>query len=315
MPLVDLNKPGEKKKVIWASVLGLVALIFLWWTFVGFGSSSSRTAARTTPQQNPQRPGQGSAQGSTGGRQQNQPVNDTPSQAVADISKYREIDYQPSSYDAPEARRNIFAYYVPTPKPTPEPKVEQPSPTPTPPILLASISPSNTYARSADFKLEVAGDKFTGDSRIYIDGRELPTTYISPQQLSATVPAAVIANPGARQVMVRTPDNRLYSLALALSVAAPPTPNYSYVGIISPTTRVGDTALVQDKNNKSIVSVQRGDLLSNRFRVTSISDKELVLIDATLKIQHKLTMTEGDKSLGSPLARPTPRVDAEDDEP
>ena len=79
--------------------------------------------------------------------------------------------------------------------------------------------------------------------------------------------------------------------------------------------RVGDTALVQDKANKSIVGVQRGDLLANRFRVTSISDKELVLMDATLKIQHKLAMAEGDKGVGSPLARPTPRVDAEDDEP
>lgn len=307
MAFVDLNKPGEKKKLIWAAVLGLVAIIFLWWTFVGFGSSSSRTAARPAATPNPQR--------SNVGRQTNQPVNDTPSQAVVDMSAYREIIYQPSSYDAPEAKRNIFAYYEPPPPPTPQPKVEEPSPTPPPPLLLASISPSNAYARSGDFKLEVAGDKFTGDSRIYIDGRELPTTYISPQQLSTTVSASIIANPGMRQVMVRTPDNRLFSVPIALSVAAPPTPNYTYVGIISPTTRVGDTALVQDKNNKSIVSVQRGDLLSGRFRVTSISDKELVMIDATLKIQHKLAMTEGDKGLGGPLARPTPRVEAEDDEP
>lgn len=306
MPLVDLNKPGEKKKMILAAVLGLVAIIFLWWTFIGFGSSSSsRTAARPNPTPNPQR----------AGRQQNQPVNDTPSQAIADASLIRAIEYQPSSYDAPEAKRNIFAYYEPPPKPTPVPKIEQPSPPPPPPLLLASISPSNAYARSADFKLEVAGDKFTGDSRIYVDGRELPTTYVSPQQLSTTVPASIIANPGARQIMVRTPDNRLYSAAVPLTVAAPPTPNYSYVGIISPTTRVGDTALVQDKNNKSILGVQRGDLLSGRFRVTSISDKELVLIDATLKIQHKLAMTEGDKAMGGALARPTPRVEVEDDEP
>jgi hypothetical protein len=308
MPLVDLNKQGEKKKLIWASVLGLVAIIFLWWTFVGFGSSTSRTAARPAATPNPQRT-------NAGGRQQNQPVNDTPSQAAADMSLFREIKYQPSSYDAPEAKRNIFAYYEPPVKPVPPPKVEEPSPTPPPPLLLASISPANAYARSGDFKLEAAGDKFTGDSRIYVDGRELPTTFISPQQLSTTVPAAIIANPGARQVMVRTPDNRLFSVPVALNVAAPPVPNYTYVGIISPTTRVGDTALVQDKNNKSVVGVQRGDLLSGRFRVTSISDKELVLIDSTLKIQHKLAMTEGDKGMGGPLARPTPRVEAEDDEP
>lgn len=309
MPLVDLNKPGEKKKLIWAAVLGLVSIIFLWWTFVGFGTSTpTRTSARPTATPNPQRAG-------SGRQPQNQPVNDTPSQAVVDIARYQEIIYQPSSYEAPGAKRNIFAYYEPPPPPTPQPKIEEPSPTPPPPILLASISPSNAYARAGDFKLEVAGDKFTNDSRIYMDGRELPTTYISPQQLSADVSAAFIANQGARQIMVRTPDNRLFSATLAMTVAEPPNPNYTYVGIISPITRVGDTALVQDKNNKSILSVQRGDLLSGRFRVTSISDKELVLMDSTLKIKHTLKMTEGDKSLSGPLSRPTPRVDAEDDEP
>ncbi|HEX6046686.1 MAG TPA: IPT/TIG domain-containing protein [Pyrinomonadaceae bacterium] len=308
MPVVDLTKPGEKKKLIAAAVLGLVAILFLWWTFIGFGSSNTRTATRPQPSPTPQRGG-------------NRPADNTPrpndpaAAAVIALSAFQEIDYQPSSYNAPEARRNIFAYYEPPVK-VPTPKPEQPTPVPSPPpILVASVSPANAYARSGDFKLEVAGDKFTGATRIYIDGRELPTTFISPQQLSTTVPSSIIASPGARQIEVRTPDNQLYSNKVVLSVAAPPIPNYTYVGIISPITRVGDTALVQDKANKSIIGVQRGDLLSNRFRVTSISDKELVLMDATLKIQHKLAMTEGDKSLSSPLSRPTPRVDAEDDEP
>jgi len=309
MPAVDLNKPGEKKKLLMAAVLGLVAILFLWWTFVGFGSSGSRTTVRpptasASPQQRP-----------AARADNNQRGNDASTGAVLELSTIQEIDYIPSSYNAPEAKRNIFAYYVPPVIEKPAPKVAEPSPPPPPPLLLASVSPANAYARSGDFKLEVAGDKFTGDSRIYLDGRELPTTFISPQQLSTSVPAAFIANPGARQIMVRTPDNRLFSNVATLSVAAPPLPNYTYVGIISPITRVGDTALVQDKANKSIVGVQRGDLLANRFRVTSISDKELVLMDATLKIQHKLAMAEGDKGVGSPLARPTPRVDAEDDEP
>ena len=304
MPLVDLNQPGEKKKLIWAAVLGFVAIVFLWWTFFGFGSSSSsRTTARATATPTPQR---ATAQNNTAAS----------GEASADaLAVLRPIDVQYSSYDAPEAKRNIFAYWEPPPKPSPPVKIETPSPTPPPPILLASISPANAYARSPEFKLDVAGDKFTPETRIFFDGRELPTKYISPQQLSTTVPANFIGMPGARQIVVRTPDNSLYSNVVTLNVAAAPTPNYTYVGIISPTTHVGDTALVQDKNNKSILSVQRGDLLSGRFRVTSIGDKELVLMDATLKIQHKLAMTEGDKGIGSPLSRPTPRVDAEDDEP
>ena len=178
------------------------------------------------------------------------------------------------------------------------------------------MSPANVYARSADFKLEVAGDKFTPSTKIYFEGRELQTTYISPQQLSANVTAALIAAPGSRNIVVRTPDNSLYSAPAVMSVAAPPLPNYTYVGIISPNNRVDDVAIVQDKSDKNkIMNVRRGDLLSGRFRVTSISDKELVMTDTTLKITHKLTMTEGEKSYGNPLTRPTPRVESEDDEP
>ena len=305
MALIDISRPGEKKKLIWAAILGLVAIIFLWWTFVGFGSSSS---SRTTRAANPSATPRPAGQGTGGNGQQASPE-------AVDLGSIRPVEFKHSSYDAAEARRNIFSYYVPPPPAVPTPKVEVvPTPSP-PPLLLASISPSNAYARAPEFKLEAAGDKFTPETRIFIDGRELPTKYISPQQLSTTVPATFIANPGPRPVMVRTPDNRLYSNPMTLGVAAAPIPNYTYVGIIGKVMHVDDVALVQDKGNKSVISVQRGDLLSGRFRVTSISPKELVLIDSNLKIQHKLAMTEGDKGIGGPLARPTPRVDSEDDEP
>lgn len=306
MQAIDLTKPGEKKKLISAAILGGVALIVLWWVFFGFGGSSNsnkpRAAASPAPARNT-RPGT------------QQPAQ-TVSPDVANLALFAPIVYEPSSYNAPEARRNIFAYYVPPPPPVKV--VPEPTPTPKPPapLLLASISPSNVYARSADFKLEIAGDKFTPATKIYFDGRELQTSYISPQQLSANVAAALIAAPGSRTIIVRNADNTLYTDPAILNVAAPPTPNYSYVGIISPNNRVDDVAIVQDKGDKNkIMNVHRGDLLSGRFRVTSISDKELVMVDTTLKIPHKLPMTEGDKSFNNPLMRPTPRVDPEDDEP
>jgi hypothetical protein len=301
MALVDLTKPGEKKKLIFAGVLGLGAILMLYWVLIGFDSRPTQPT-RTTASATPPRP--------TTTAQRPAPV----SPQVQDAAKFAPIDYEPSSYSAPEARRNIFAYYKPPPPPVNVPTTPTPTRTPPPPVLLASVSPSNVYARTADFKLEAAGDKFTPEMRIFVDGRELPTTYKGPQQLSTTIAASFITAPGARQVVVRTPDNRLYSNQLAITVAAPPTPNYSYIGIISPQNRVTDTALVQDRNNKTIVSVYRGDVLGGRFRVTSISEKELVVVDTSLKIKHILPMTEGDKG-SSPLSRPTPRVDSEDDEP
>ncbi|HJU92389.1 MAG TPA: IPT/TIG domain-containing protein [Pyrinomonadaceae bacterium] len=304
---IDLTKPGEKKKLVGAVVLGVVAIAVLYWVLIGFDSGTPTTTPRPTPSSAQQQQSPRSTQTATR-------TGGTATEEVATLLPFRPVVYQPSSYNAPEARRNIFAYYVPPVVEQKAPATPPPPPTPTPPVLLASVSPSNVYARTADFKLELAGDKFSPALRVYIDGRELPTSYKNPQQVSTTVPAAFIASPGTRAVMVRTPDNQLYSNSMQISVADPPKPNYVYVGIIGRTNRVDDVALVQERNNKNIINVLRGDILSGRFRVTSISEKELVLTDTTLKIKHTIGMSEGERASG-PLARPTPRVDAEDDEP
>jgi hypothetical protein len=304
MQATDIRNPGERNKLILAGVLGIVALLFLWWTFFGFGSSkqpSPRAAAQPTPS---------AVTRATTNRSTPQGVEPPPT----DLNDLRPVRFDPVAVSAPEASRNIFVYYEPPPPVQKASIIPTPTPTPIPPVLLASISPANVYARTADFTLEVSGDKFTPQLRVVIDNsQELPTRYINPQQVSATVPAALIANPGSRQVMLRSSDGKLYSNTTAISVAAPPTPNYSYIGIIG-TPKYVDTAIVQDKANKEVLNVQRGDLLGGRFRVTSISEKEVVLVDNNLKIKHALAMsTQGER--GNPLQRPTPRVDSEDDEP
>jgi hypothetical protein len=310
MQPVDLSKPGEKKKIIAAAGLGLVAIVILWWALIGFDSGTPATATRPAANSSPQ---QRTAQRDTSRANQPAPV----SPELTSLAAFTEVVYTQSSYNPPEARRNIFAYWEPPPKAAPVASVPTPIPTPPPPVLLASVSPANVYARTADFKLEVAGDKFSPAMRIYVDGHELPTAYKSPQQLSTTVPAAMIANAGVRNVAVRTPDDQLFSNQLQLNVAAAPTPdaNLTYIGIISTQNRVGDIALVQERSSRNVINAARGDVLAGRFRVTSISEKELVMVDTTLKIKHTLKMSEGsDRGMG-PLTRPTPRVDAEDDEP
>ena len=307
MKFADISNPEERKKLIWAIVLGLFAIVFLWWTLFGFGSNPKPAVKRTNtnagPVPAPRRVGETVAA---------QSVKEIKS---APLEQLRPIDYRDSVPAAPEAKRNIFVYYE---KPPPPPKSEiepTPTPTPVPPLLLAGMQPSNVFARTEDFTLEVSGDKFVGGVRIVVDGRELTTRFISPQQLSATVPASLIANPGSRAVMVKSPDGRLYSTTLALNVSAPPTPNYSYVGIIGTQRYTKDTAILQDKSNREVLNVQRGDIVGGRFRVTSISEKEVMFVDTQLKIKHPLAFsTDRDRATG-PQARPTPRVEAEDDEP
>jgi hypothetical protein len=303
---ISSQNAADRKKLILLGVLGLAAVLLLWWTFIGFGSSSKPPATRATGKPTP---------AAVISRANSNPAAP---QSVdefkgADLAQLVPIHLGGSAVLAPPAKRNIFVYYEPPVKPVAVPSVPTPTPTPTPPLLLASISPANVFARTADFTLEISGDKFTPQMRVVIDNTELPARYISPQQLSTTVPATIIANPGSRQVMLRSIDGKLYSNSTTISIAAPPTPNYSYIGILG-TPRFIDTAILQDKANKETLSVQRGDLLGGRFRVTSISEKEVVVVDNNLNVKHKLAITsQGDK--GNPLQRPTPRVESEDDEP
>ncbi|CAN5807630.1 hypothetical protein BH20ACI3_BH20ACI3_17890 [soil metagenome] len=306
MPIADINNPGERKKLIWAVALGLVATLFLWWTFFGFGRSSKPTGHRGT--QSPNSPHGNRTAVNPTSIQRGDELNTPP------LEQLRPIYYSATPPTAAEARRNIFVYFE-KPAPTTVRSVPTPTPTPPPPLLLAAVSPSNVYARTQDFSFEVTGDRFTPQVRITVEGRELPTRFVGPQQLSATVPAAMIANAGARQVIVRSPDGKLYSNATMLNVNPPPTPNYTYIGIIGDKRRVRDTAILQDLSNREILNVQRGDVLGGRFRLTSISDNELVLVDTTLKIKHTLAMTTDQSKGFAPQTRPTPKVDSEDDEP
>jgi hypothetical protein len=305
MQASDIQNPNERKKLILAGALGLVAILFLWWTFFGFGGSSPNNAARPTGQPTP-------AVGTKGAPPK------SAQQSVAQSTEAPQVDLRPipsvfSPVSAPEAGRNIFAYYEPPPPVVKVSVTPTPTPTPEPPVLLASLSPSSVFAKTSDFTLEVSGDKITPELRVLFDDNELATRYIGPQQLKATVPAALIANPGTRNVMLRSADGKTYSNTSTITVNDPPKPNYNYIGILG-TPRYIDTAILQDKSNKETLNVQRGDLLGGRFRVTSISEKEVVVVDSNLKIKHTLGMTtQGDR--GNPLQRPTPKVDSEDDEP
>jgi hypothetical protein len=304
MQATDIRNPNERNKVILAGALGLIAMVFLWWAFFGFGSSSTKVAPRAAAQPTPP---PFTRRTTTTAAQSGEEFKPT------DPEKLQPVVWPDTPITMPEARRNIFIYYEKPPAPVAVPSIPTPTPTPVPPVLLASISPANVYAKTGDFTLEISGDKLTPQLRVVIDNAELPTRFINPQQLSASVSAAVIANPGTRSVMLRSADGQLYSNSTTLNIADPPKPNYNYIGIIG-TPRFIDTAILQEKANKEVVNVQRGDLLAGRFRVTSISEKEVVVIDNNLKVKHNLPMTS-QSDRGNPLQRPTPRVESEDDEP
>jgi hypothetical protein len=303
MPLLEGKTPSERKKMIAAIGLGAVALISLAYMFLG--GSSSRPNTATGPKRSPTPAAR------------NAPVQSP--QAVRDMEGFvpQPINYELSTPAVPEAGRNIFAFYVPPPpkeKPAPTPI---PTPPPVPPsLILSSISPVNVYAHTGDFTLDVTGDKFTPETRIFIGGAELPTRFVSAQQLSTKVPAQMISFEGGRDVMVRSRDGQLFSNTATINVMPAPVPNYTYVGVLN---RQGsnDTAIMKEKNGKELLNVQRGDVLGGRFRVTSISVQEVTLTDTSLSIKHKLPLVGSSSTQGvggQPRYQPPPSPPPSDDE-
>jgi hypothetical protein len=201
MPLFEGKTPAERNKLIVAIAFGALALLLLGRMF--FSSDP--------PRKTPTRP---SVAGKAGGPANGSGNADTQLNAANDptLQIPQELNFDRINYSVPDAGRNIFAFYVAPiaqPKPAVVAEVQTPTPTPIPPppLLLSSISPASVMARTGEFTLQLSGDKFTPQARVYVDGQELPTTFTSAQQLSTKVPAELIAAPGARQIVVRTPDN------------------------------------------------------------------------------------------------------------
>ncbi|HZI17816.1 MAG TPA: IPT/TIG domain-containing protein [Pyrinomonadaceae bacterium] len=281
MALFEGKTPAERNKMIAAIALPLLAFIFV----VRMLFFSSGPAPRTTNVNN------NGGRASSGSR----PPRVSEQAPEADIlGSMRPVVYSPSVASDSGGGRNIFAFYerpiAPPPAPPAAADIPTPTPTPPPPQVLASLSPQSVFARTGGFTMQVSGDKFTPETRVYVDGQEQPTQYRSPQQLTATVAAHMLAAPGSRTVITRTPDNSLYSNTTVLSVMQPPAPTSAYVGLLKSART--DTAVLKDQRGE-LLSVRKGDLVEGgRFRVTEISERSVELVDKDLNIKHVLPFVE-----------------------
>src|SRR4029453_16381154 len=108
MQMSFINNPAERKWLILALALGVTALLFFWWTFVGFGGTATTNRPRTAATPSPTR---------------TQRAGEVPETAQelkgTQLDQLSPINWPGAPPGVPEAKRNIFAYYE---KPTPAPK-------------------------------------------------------------------------------------------------------------------------------------------------------------------------------------------------
>ena len=93
--------------------------------------------------------------------------------------------------------------------------------TPPPPTLTA-LSPSSATAGGPGFTLTTTGSNFVRGSVVRWNGANRTTTFVNSTQLTAGIPAADIASPGAAQVVTAANPDGAVSNALTFTIAPPP---------------------------------------------------------------------------------------------
>jgi hypothetical protein len=286
MKIFEGKSPAERNKIIAASVLGVLAILALGYTFKGMFFPTKKTTINVKVSPSPTPTIQNASQNPN-----------LPSQQQMDF-EYTTVPvvYNPGNFNAPDPGRNIFAFYepgkptpyspTPTPIPTPFPT---PTATPLPPIMVSFVNPASVYAGSKGFSLQISGDKFTPDSVILFNGSQLPTTYIGPQNISTQISDGLIAFPGIRNISVITPDGK-YSNTVSMNVQEPPKPTFKYIGMIARKRYNNDTAYFEEPGKETPIGARLNDVVAGRFRLKSISAEEVVFEDVSLGFKHKLAL-------------------------
>lgn len=281
--------PTERNKIIAASVLGVMALLAILYNIVGLYPSRKTVVTVSSASPTP-----------TAAPGTNREIVELPNQEEMNFDyTTTPVVYSPGDSYAPDAGRNIFAFYeppAPTPYVAPIPVVKTPTPIPppkpepTPQLFIAFVSPQSVFAGTKTFRMEVNGDKFTPDSVILFNGNQLPTTFVSPQQLYADVPSNFIGSEGGAIVTVATPDGRLSSNTFAFNIQAQPRPQFQYIGMVGRQRGNNDTAYFQEPGKQTPTGARLNDVVSGRFRITSISPTEVLFEDVTLGFRHRLAL-------------------------
>ena len=304
MPVLEGKSTSERNKIIAAVLLGVLALISLWFAFgpsIG-GSTTVTVTASPTP-----------SRSNSNSRRELGPV-EMPSRQEQELGYMVPVSYQPGAFGAPEAGRNIFAFYEPPPPcptcPTPLPPTPKPiiaTPTPPLPFEIYGASPQNVYAGSKSFRIEVAGDRFTPDAKIFFNNVELPTSYVNGQRLAANVPENMIEVAGSPSIKVQTPDGSKYSLQTNIIIQAPPTPTFTYIGMIARKRYNNDTAYFMEQGKQTPTAVRLNDVVGGRFRLVNVDAERVVVEDVNLGRRHEVKLDRTVQASTGPAGRPGQR--------
>jgi len=112
--------------------------------------------------------------------------------------------------------------------------------------VVSALAPVGVRAGSAAISLSVRGQNFTSQSQVEFNGQLLPTTFVSPNELRAGVPADLLANPGSFPVRVYEPALNDFSNAVSFTVTF----------TVPSISRITPTSVVQNPGSDVTITVR-----------------------------------------------------------
>jgi hypothetical protein len=120
---------------------------------------------------------------------------------------------------------------------------------------ITTLSPSSTTAGSSAFALTVNGSNFVAGSQVIFSGNALSTTYVSANQLTATIPSALVASAGTPAVTVTNPSpGGGTSNAVSFTINAANNPVPTLTTLAPSSTTAGSSAFALTVNGSGFVS-------------------------------------------------------------
>jgi hypothetical protein len=141
---------------------------------------------------------------------------------------------------------------------------------------LSSLSPSSAQAGSSDLTLTVNGSNFVPHSFVQWNGTNLATTFVSSTQLTAIVPASLLAQPGTAAVTVLAPSG---GSSQPLTFTITPAPAKPALSSLSPTSALaGSSDLTLTVNGSNFVSQSVVQWNGTNLATTFVSSTQLTAV-------------------------------------
>ena len=126
------------------------------------------------------------------------------------------------------------------------------------PVTLTSISPSAVVAGSADLTLTLTGSNFSANSIVIFNTRPQATTFVSPTQITATIPASELVTPEQGGVTVESSSQEGADVSASATLyVLQPAPDPTVTSLAPSTAIVGSPGFTLTVNgtNFTIASV------------------------------------------------------------